>query len=219
MIGKVALAPAPVDAQVFGQKTRHHHAQPVVHRAGLVDLAHGRVHQRIAGATFAPGGKLIRVVAPLNAVVNRLESRIHHMRMVVKNLKIKVAPHQLGQPDPGPLAARLLPRPSQRDQFAHGHRAEAQMHREIARPLARRVVARLIVIIDTTTEVVHQRRRARRAQRQFQLVQIRRRKPSSDKAGNGCRNAAGSAASRADVTVLSTGCCGCAAYRASQAVR
>ncbi len=183
MIGKVALAPAPVDAQVFGQKTRNHHAQAVVHIAGLVDLAHGRVHQRIAGAALAPGGELRRVVAPLNAVVNRLESRIHHMRMVEQNLKIKVAPHQLGQPDPGPLAARLLPRPGHRNQLAHRDRAEAQVHREIARPLARRVVARLVVVIDATAEVVHQRRRARRAQRQFQRVQIRRRKTQLGQGG------------------------------------
>ncbi len=55
VLGKKALAPAPVDAQVLGQKTGHHHAQAVVHIARLQQLPHGRIHQGVAGAGCAPG--------------------------------------------------------------------------------------------------------------------------------------------------------------------
>lgn len=55
VLGEIFLPPAPVNAEIFHQKAAHHHAQAVVHVAGLVDLGHGRIHQRVASASLAPG--------------------------------------------------------------------------------------------------------------------------------------------------------------------
>jgi len=40
---EVALAEAPVDQEVFGEEGGDDHAAPVVHVAGVVELAHGGV--------------------------------------------------------------------------------------------------------------------------------------------------------------------------------
>ena len=98
MGGKVAFAPAPINAQIFHQKTRHHHAQTVVHVAGLVDLRHRGIDQRIAGFAIAPGleqGLRSGAAFPFDAVVIGLEGMRHHAGVVVQNLVVKIAPNQL----------------------------------------------------------------------------------------------------------------------------
>src|SRR5690606_13482588 len=55
LFGKIAFTPAPVYQQVFYQETGSYHSQAIMHPAGLVDLAHRRIYQRIAGFAFTPG--------------------------------------------------------------------------------------------------------------------------------------------------------------------
>ena len=102
--GEVGLTPAPVQAQVLDQKACHHHPQTVVHVAGLVDLLHRRIDQRVAGAAIAPGGKVgigLRPLRPGHGIEFGLEGMAHHARMVEQDLVVEVAPDQLGQPDLG----------------------------------------------------------------------------------------------------------------------
>ncbi|KAF5293243.1 hypothetical protein FQR65_LT20133 [Abscondita terminalis] len=95
------LAPAPVDPQVLDQEAGRHHAQAVVHIARGVELAHGGIDQRIAGAALAPGGEQrigLGAGIPLDGVVGGLEAGMHHVRMVGQDLQVEVAPDQFGQP-------------------------------------------------------------------------------------------------------------------------
>ena len=87
-----------MQAQVLDQETRHHHAQAVVHVAALVDLCHGRVDQRVAGAPFAPRGEQGFggfAVLKSDAVVGGFEGALHHVRVVGHDLVVEIAPNQL----------------------------------------------------------------------------------------------------------------------------
>ncbi len=156
VLGEVALAPAPVDAQVLGQKAGHHHAQAVVHVAGLPQLAHGRVHQRVAGARLAPGLPELGRIVPLHAVIRGPERLRDDVRVVPQDHEVEVAPRQFGQPC---LRARAalggLPGRQVR-QLADGHGAEAQVHRQVGHPLAPRIVARRVVRGHARHEVPQQ---------------------------------------------------------------
>jgi len=55
--GEVLFAPAPVYTQVFGQEACNDHPESIMHIAGLVQLAHGSVHDGIACDAVAPGPK------------------------------------------------------------------------------------------------------------------------------------------------------------------
>ena len=151
---EVRLAAAPVDAEVLDEEARRHHAQPVVHVAGLVDLRHRRIDQRIAGAALAPGGEVPRrraCRARSDAVVLGLEARADDVRMVVQDLLVEVAPDQLREPDLGAArepAASAMRCPRRARHAADRHRAEAQVHAEVARALDRREVARRRVVVD-----------------------------------------------------------------------
>ena len=108
LLGKIVFAPAPVQPQIFTQETRHHHPQAVVHVPRLVDLRHGRVHQRVAGAALAPGleqGVCPGAALPLDGVIGRLETAVHHMRVVRQDLEVEVAPDELTQPGAGARVA------------------------------------------------------------------------------------------------------------------
>ena len=186
--GKVFFAPAPIDAQILDQKAGHYHAQAVVHVAGLVQLPHGRVHQRVAGARFAPGLEQfvgVRAVLPGDGVVVGLEAlAMAHMGKVVQHLHIKVTPDQFGQPNTGPHAARQHARVCLAGKLANRHGAKAQMHAQIAGPLDGREVARVFVCIDTRQKVVQQGLGTRLAGRDFQDFEVGGLKPDVLQAGH-----------------------------------
>ena len=46
-LGEVGFAAAPVDPQILAQERGHDHAQAVVHIAGIVELAHRGIDQRV----------------------------------------------------------------------------------------------------------------------------------------------------------------------------
>ena len=101
LFGEVSLAMPPVDAEILGQERGDDHAQPVVHPAAVLELAHRRINQRIAGPALAPGGQSLRPVCPLNGVVLRLEGMTGHVRVAVENHEIEIPPDQFAEPDIG----------------------------------------------------------------------------------------------------------------------
>ena len=160
MLGKVAFAPAPVHTQVFHQKAGHHHAQSVVHVARLVDLCHGRIHQRIAGLAVAPCGKpglRQRPLHPGDGVVLGLERPVHHVRVVGQNLVVEIAPDQLAQPGGGAGIARPMAVVRQGRQPPNGHGAKTQVNAEVAGPFHRGEVARLAVVRKPGQKIGQQR--------------------------------------------------------------
>ena len=156
VLGKKALAPAPVNSQVLGQKTGHHHAQAVVHIARLQQLPHGRIYQGVARAGCAPGLPQVGGLVPWHVVVFGLEGVGDHLGVVVQNHEIKITPGQFSQPGLRPLAAgrRLLGR--QCGQLADGNGAKAQMHRQIRDPFAPRKIAGLVVSVQARQKVLQQ---------------------------------------------------------------
>ena len=169
LLGKVSLAPAPVDSQVFDQKARHHHAQPVVHIAAGVDLAHGGIDQRVAGAALAPCGEEcigFGTRVPFDHVISRLEAAFNDMRVVGQNLKVKVAPDQLAEPGGCAFTACIRPVAvmcglmGKASQFANRHGAKAQVHAEVAGAFERRKVPRRLVLRQARQKVGQQLARA-----------------------------------------------------------
>lgn len=61
---EIALAPAPIDKQIFDQKTGGDHSQPIVHPTGLPQLSHGGIDNGIAGATRTPGVEQVIILPP-----------------------------------------------------------------------------------------------------------------------------------------------------------
>ena len=175
VLGKIALAPAPIEPQVFGQKTGHHHAQAVVHVASLVDLRHGRIHQRIARAALAPRGKQffgLLVMVPFDVVVFGLERTRHHTRMVMQDLVIKIAPNQLRQPHLS--TGRAHPHAFKRGgcQLANRHCAEAQMHAQVAGAFDGGKVAGFVVTVHAVKEVFKQSQAAGAARGHMQAAEV-----------------------------------------------
>ena len=165
LVRKVTLAAPPIDAEVFGQERRYHHAQAVVHVASLVELTHRGIDQRIAGAALAPRGEQgigIGTGVPADRIPLGLERACHHVRVVVQDVKVEIAPDQLREPDfcPAPAGSDLkmrggtVPRlPRLTRERADRDRAEAQMYRQIRRPLGRRKIAPLVIRRHARLEV------------------------------------------------------------------
>jgi hypothetical protein len=167
---KITFAPAPVDAQVLHQKAGRDHAQPVVHEAGRVQLRHGRVDQRIAGAAFAPGRKqVLRAIArfPHHGVKGRLERLLRDVRVVEQDHRVEVAPDQFRQPDRGARAAGAVGHhlAQRAHQVAHRGGAEAQVDRQARGRVQRREIARRAVVGQARQEGFEQDAGARHAGR------------------------------------------------------
>ena len=112
-------------------------------------------------------------VVPDDLVVFRPEAlALGHLRMVCQHLEVEVAPDQLAQP--GRRAAVAFERQPVRDAGhpADRHRAEAQVHAQVARPAHRREVARGVVAFDSVEEILEQRRPALAAGRDLQRCQV-----------------------------------------------
>lgn len=77
VLHEVPLAEAPVEEQVFGEETGRGHAGPVVHVAGVVELAHRGVDERVAGAAAAPSVERALVVFPFDIGVFGFEGLVH----------------------------------------------------------------------------------------------------------------------------------------------
>ena len=157
-VGEVPLAPAPVDEQVLHEERRRHHAQPVVHVPGGVQLPHRGVDERIAGGSVAPRGELRLVVRKREVRVLRLEARADDVRVVPEDLRVEVPPDEFGQPRRRAFAVGLeRARVRERGEFADRHRAEAQVDRQVRRSLDGREVARCAIRVDARAKVRRER--------------------------------------------------------------
>ena len=74
---KIALAHAPVEQEVLGEERGDGHAGAVVHVAGCVELAHGGVDERVAGAALGPGVEQLLGILPFDVGVFRFEGFVH----------------------------------------------------------------------------------------------------------------------------------------------
>ena len=107
LLRKPRLTALPVNAEILGQERGHHHTQTIVHVAGVIQLVHCCINQRIASASAAPRGKMcIRLCAlfPLDGIKLRLERALGDMREGIENHEIKITPDQLGKPGHGAFA-------------------------------------------------------------------------------------------------------------------
>ena len=174
---EIRFATAPVDAQILDQEAGRDHAQAVVHVAGLVQLRHRRVHQRITGAPFAPGGKGgVRLGSrfPGDGVVGGLEGAAFHVRVLVQNHGVEVAPDQFRQPH-GRAVAAAAPVHQVDDgahQVAQRDGAEAQVHGQVRWPFQCGKVARHVVAGRARQEILEQFAGARHAGRNRQFGQV-----------------------------------------------
>ena len=121
-----------------------------MHVAGLVDLGHGRIDQRVACPPFAPSGKQrLRpfTVFPRDRIVFRFKSAAGHMREIRQNREVKIAPDQFTEPHSSAMAPLKGSGQRSGGQLANGHRAKSQMHAQIAGAFDSREITRLMVLV------------------------------------------------------------------------
>ena len=91
-----ALAPAPVDAEVLGEKRADDQAGTVVHPALATQLAHAGVDARVSRAALAPGVEALLGMAPADRpAVALLELRPRVGGKVPEHVGVEVAPAEL----------------------------------------------------------------------------------------------------------------------------
>ena len=83
---------------MLGQEACGDHADPVMHEAGSVQLAHAGIHNRVPGHPIAPSVKLLLVVPPGYVVIFLPEGVISHMREVPEDAHEELSPDQLVEP-------------------------------------------------------------------------------------------------------------------------
>ncbi len=185
LVGEITLAEPPVDQQVLGQERGRHHAQAVVHIAGLVELAHRGIDQRVAGTRLAPRLEMARRIGPRQRVVLRLEGMPgSDVGAVPQHLMIEIAPDQFGQPGLRTAPALL---PGRGGKLADGDGAEAQVHRQKRRPLDGGEIARFLIAVDAPEKIVEQAGAARHAGGQLEPGWTGGRKPHRLQVGDGTR--------------------------------
>ncbi|CDA01754.1 putative deoxiribopirymidine photolyase [Klebsiella variicola CAG:634] len=96
---EVALPCPPVEAQIFRQEAGDNHAQPVMHPAGGVKLAHRGIDYRKAGLPALPGlqGGVIFTPGDLISPCDKRAS-FTEFRIVDHQMAVKLAPDQLIKP-------------------------------------------------------------------------------------------------------------------------
>ena len=199
---KVLFAPAPVQSEVLHQKTGGDHAQPVVHVAGLVDLRHRRIDQGVAGAALAPGLKQRcggSALFPGDHVVRRFEGARGNMRKIAQDLRVKISPYQLAEPDR--RAGAALTRSLQRRacQPTNGHRTKAQVHPKVTGAFDSWEIARGVILVDTRKKIVKQPQAATAASCDVERREIGRGKPHVRQGGHRRAENLGSRCQRASV--------------------
>ena len=121
-----------------------------MHVACLVQLGHGRIHQWVAGAAFAPRRKQcigMFAVVPFDGVVGGLERAGHHVRVVGHDLVVKIPPDQFAQPHTGTVVALGMQCIGCARQQANRHSAKPKVHPQVAGSLDGREVARGAVVV------------------------------------------------------------------------
>src|SRR5664280_813733 len=106
MLGKITLAPAPVDMQIFDQKRGDYHSQPIVHKAGGVQFTHSCIDNGETGFTLTPGLEIIAVVIPVQISKLFQKRSAKNLWKMIGDMGEKIAPVQL--PQQGMFAAELV---------------------------------------------------------------------------------------------------------------
>jgi hypothetical protein len=65
----------------------------------LIQLAHSRIDNGVAGLAFAPGLEELLIVFPIELVINRPKSSLSDARKLPEDLFVKISPDQLGDKD------------------------------------------------------------------------------------------------------------------------
>ena len=91
------LALAPVDQEMLDQERRHHHPHPVVHDAGVPELAHPGIDDGIAGLAALPRPQRRVVAPPGKRVEGRLQIAVGEVGHVEQQMAAEFAPAQLAQ--------------------------------------------------------------------------------------------------------------------------
>ena len=85
-IPEPVLTATPVDEEVLNQEACDNHAHAIVHPPRRPQLAHARIHDRIAGLALLPGFQLVLTLVPFKRVELGLEIRFGQIREVVKQV-------------------------------------------------------------------------------------------------------------------------------------
>ena len=122
----------PMLAQVLAQPAGHQHAYPVVHPAGVPQLAHAGIDDGHAGAAVAPGIQHRFVGrSPREIVEAWIEVVLGHTWVMVQHVVGKFAPAQLGQEAVAVgFGHRIAQRQHCRGGAAHRYFAEVQVRRQ-----------------------------------------------------------------------------------------
>ena len=156
MLGKEAFPPAPVNAQILGQKAGDDHAQAVVHVAGAEELAHGRIHQRVAGMAGTPGGPEVGRLIPAQLVEFWLEGVRDDLRVVPQDHEIEIAPGQFVEPGLSTGAAQLGLGDGQTCGLTDRQGAKAQVDRQVGDTFLARKVTGDVVVRQTRYKILEQ---------------------------------------------------------------
>ena len=150
-----------------------------MHITRLVDLRHGRVHQRVTGLAGAPGLEQrigMRPFFPDDGVECGFKTLAYHLWVVHQDLEVKVAPYQLTQPHSCTRVALLAACVGNSSHFADRHRAKPQVHTQITWPLHGGEVAGGMVLVHAVHKLTKQRPPAARTGGYLQLGEIGGRK-------------------------------------------
>ena len=93
-VAEPALALAPIDQQVLDQEGGGDHSDAIVHRAGLPELAHAGIDDRISCHPALPGVEILSAAAPPEAVEPAIEIDTVESRIVKERVPGEIAPDE-----------------------------------------------------------------------------------------------------------------------------
>ena len=82
---------------MFDEERRHHHAYPVVHGAGLPELAHSCIDDGVAGSAALPCSQCILIATPRKGIEGRLKVARCDIRYIVQQMSTEFAPAQFAE--------------------------------------------------------------------------------------------------------------------------
>ncbi len=91
------FAGAPVDQEMLHEERGDHHPDPVVHHAGVPELAHAGVDDRVAGQAAPPGLQCARIALPGKGVELLLQISVGEVGDVEQQVAAELAPAELAQ--------------------------------------------------------------------------------------------------------------------------
>ena len=147
-VAEVPFTDPPVGQQVFHEERGGDQPEAVGHPAGVGELAHGGVDDRVAGAALFPGLHLGRVGTPRDCVVLRLLRVVDEVGALGEEVRVPVSPGKL-------TGERLASRRRASDRAHHlpgRDGAEAQVGREVRCGVAAGEVAFDVVAVDPFEE-------------------------------------------------------------------